>query len=114
MTSSGAERFTAASGGFHNGPAAAMITSAANERRSTINHHGVREGVSSLGAISNNRRVGGKSMRRGRGGTRRNSHHNTGRPSRPRSTNGCAKASGRELHMLTPRPAPVRNGWGGG
>ena len=47
-------------GGFHNGPAAAMIRIAASARRSSRSHHGVRDGVSSRGAMSNNRRVGGK------------------------------------------------------
>ena len=75
MTSSGAARFEVASGGFHSGPAAAMMTSAASVSRSKVSHHGVRDGVSSLGAISNKSRVGGKLMRRGRGGTSRSSHH---------------------------------------
>ena len=65
-------------GGFHIGPAAARITSAASVSRSSVSHHGVRAGVSSLGAMSNSMRVGGKAMRRGRGGTSRNSHHSTG------------------------------------
>ena len=54
--------------GFQIGPAAARMTSAAAASRSTVSHHGVREGVSSFGAMSNNSRVGGNSMRRGRGG----------------------------------------------
>ncbi len=95
MTRSGAARFDVASGGFHNGPAAAMITSAASVSLNNVSHHGVRAGVSSLGAISNSSRVGGKLMRRGRGGTSRSSHHKTGRLSRPSSTSGCAKPSGR-------------------
>src|SRR6516164_10317439 len=61
--------------GFQIGPAAARMMSAAAASRSAVSHHGVREGVSSLGAMSNNSRVGGNSMRRGRGGITRNSHH---------------------------------------
>ncbi len=85
-----------------------MMTSAASDSRSRISHHGVRDGVSSRGAISNRRRVGGKSMRRGRGGTSRNSHHKTGRLSRPSSTSGWAKASGSEgiMGVLPPRHVP--------
>ena len=81
-------------GGFHNGPEAARISSAASVSRSKVSHHGVRAGVSSFGAISNKSRVGGKLMTRGRGGTSRSSHHRIGRLTRPSSTSGCAKASG--------------------
>ena len=91
---SGAALLAVASGGFHNGPAAAMMTSAASVSRSKVSHHGVRDGVSSLGAISNNSRVGGKLIVRGRGGTSRSSHHRIGRLTRPISTSGCAKAKG--------------------
>src|SRR5215831_20890429 len=45
--------------GFQIGPAAAKITSAAASSRNAVSHHGVRAGVSSLGAMSNSRRVGG-------------------------------------------------------
>ena len=102
MISSGAARWPAASGGCHCGPAAAMMTSAASVSRNNVSHHGVRDGVSSLGAISNKSRVGGKSMRRGRGGTSRNSHHSAGRLIRPSSTSGCAKASGNEGDHAAP------------
>ena len=86
-----------------------MMTSAASVSRSNVSHHGVRDGVSSLGAISNSSRVGGKLMRRGRGGTSRSSHHKTGRPSRPSSTSGCAKPSGRATadHATLPGCAGV-------
>ena len=47
-----------------------------------------RAGVSSLGAIANRSRVGGKSMRRGRGGIKRNNHHSTGMQISPVSTSG--------------------------
>ncbi len=85
----------AASGGCHNGPAAATITRPASVSRIKVSHHGVRAGVSSLGAISNSSRVGGKSMRRGRGGIMRSSHHSTGSVNSPISTSGSAKPSGR-------------------
>src|SRR5579872_6074118 len=65
---SGAREVVAPTGGFQIGPAAARMTKAAAARRSAVSHHGVREGVSSFGAMSNNSRVGGNSMRRGRGG----------------------------------------------
>ncbi len=110
ITSMGAPRSEAPIGGFHSGPAAAIMTSAASESRSRISHQGVRAGVSSLGAISNKRRVGGKSMRRGRGGTSRSSHHRAGRLSRPSSTSGWAKPSGRK-DIMAPFPrrrAPAR------
>jgi hypothetical protein len=81
--------------GFQIGPAAARITSVAANRRNAVSHHGVRDGVSSFGAMSNNSRVGGNSMRRGRGGITRNSHHSTGRLSRPSSRMGSAKESGK-------------------
>ena len=81
----------AASGGCHNGPAAATMMMAASVSRSSVSHHGVRAGVSSFGAISSRSRVGGKSMRRGRGGIIRNSHHKTGNVSNPISTSGSAK-----------------------
>ncbi len=95
-----------ASGGFHIGPAAARITSAARVSRSSVSHHGVRAGVSSLGAMSNSMRVGGKAMRRGRGGTSRNSHHSAGNPMSAARTSGCAKASGRPgiIRVSPPRP----------
>ena len=80
--------------GFQIGPAAARITSAAAIRRNAVSHHGVRDGVSSFGAMSNNSRVGGNSMRRGRGGITRNSHHSTGRLNRPSSSKGSAKERG--------------------
>ena len=72
--------------------------------RKAVSHHGVREGVSSLGAISNKRRVGGNSTRRGRGGITRSSHHNTGRLRRPKSSSGSAKLKGRPAIM---RSAPL-------
>src|SRR5262245_39510766 len=53
--SKGAAWSVVASGGFHIGPAAAMITSAASVSRRSVSHQGVRDGVSSLGAISNSR-----------------------------------------------------------
>ena len=86
-----------AAGGFHSGPAAARITSVARVRRSSVSHHGVREGVSSFGLMSNSSRVGGNSMRVGLGGISRSSHHSTGRLSRPSSTSGLAKPSGRPI-----------------
>ena len=46
-------------------------------------------------------------MRRGRGGTSRSSHHSTGRLSRPSSTSGWAKPSGRPAIM---RASPARSG----
>jgi hypothetical protein len=86
--------------GFQIGPAAAKITSAAAVSRSAVSHHGVRDGVSSLGAMSNNSRVGGNSMRRGRGGITRNSHHNTGRLKSPSSKIGSANDSGSEAIIV--------------
>ena len=100
-TASGAAPPDVAMEGFHCGPAAARITSAAKSSRSKVSHHGVREGVSSFGAISKSIRVGGKSTRRGRGGMSRSSHHSTGRLSRPSSTSGCAKTSGSPAIMRT-------------
>ena len=89
--------------GFQIGPAAARMTSAAAARRSRVSHHGVRDGVSSLGLMSNNSRVGGNSIRLGRGGITRSSHHNTGRLNRPSSSSGCAKVKGRPRdHALRP------------
>ena len=41
-------------------------------------------------------------MRRGRGGITRNSHHSTGRLSRPISSNGSAKESGRPIMRMRP------------
>ena len=99
MINSGAARSVVASGGFHSGPAAAMMMRAAKVSRSSVSHQGVRDGVSSFGAISNSRRVGGKSTRRGRGGTSRSSHHSTGRLSKPSSTSGCANPSGSDPIM---------------
>ena len=93
-SASGALLLEVATGGFHNGPAAAMITSAASIKRSSVSHHGVRCGVSSRGAMSNRSRVGGNSIRRGCGGIRRSSHHSTGRLSSASRTSGCAKPSG--------------------
>ena len=72
--------------------------------RNAVNHHGVREGVSSFGAMSNNSRVGGNSMRRGRGAITLSSHHSTGRLSSPISSSGSAKESGRPAIM---RCAPL-------
>ena len=86
-----------ATGGFHNGPAAARMTSVASSEPQQVSHHGVRAGVSSFGLMSNNSRVGGKVTRRGRGGMSRRIHHSTGRLSRPSSTSGCAKPSGRPI-----------------
>ena len=90
------------------------MISAAAVRRNAVSHHGVREGVSSFGAMSNNSRVGGNSMRRGRGGITRNSHHNTGRLKRPNSSIGSAKESGqacdhalRPALTVTPRAPPL-------
>ncbi|MFK4513218.1 hypothetical protein ABIF20_000583 [Bradyrhizobium japonicum] len=88
--------------GFQIGPAAAKMTRAAARSRSAVSHHGVREGVSSLGAMSNSRRVGGNSIRRGRGGITRSSHHSTGRLTRPIRSSGSVKASGNPIM----RPAP--------
>jgi hypothetical protein len=85
--------------GFQIGPAAARMTSAAAASRSNVSHHGVRDGVSSLGAMSNNSRVGGNSTRRGRGGITRSSHHSTGRLTSPKSSSGSAKESGRPAIM---------------
>ena len=90
--------------GFQIGPAAARMISAAASRRRAVSHHGVREGVSSFGAMSNNSRVGGNSMRRGRGGITRNSHHSRGRLSSPSSRTGSAKDSGREAIMRCAPP----------
>ena len=75
------------------------MTSAAAASRSAVSHHGVREGVSSFGAISNNSRVGGNSMRFGRGGITRSSHHSAGRLNRPNSSIGSANESGRPAIM---------------
>ncbi len=102
-SASGADACVVASGGFHNGPAAAMISSVASVRRSSVSHHGVRAGVSSFGTMSNSSRAGGKSTRRGEGGISRSSHHSTGRLSSPSSTSGCAKPSGRPAIMRVSR-----------
>src|SRR5580700_1696625 len=51
---SGAREAEAPVSGFQIGPAAARMISAAAASRSAVSHHGVREGVSSLGAMSNN------------------------------------------------------------
>ena len=93
----GVEPLDVASGGFHSGPAAARMTSVASRSRNSVSHHGVRDGVSSFGLMSNSSRVGGNSTRSGRGGMSRNSHHRTGRLSRPRRMSGCAKPSGRPI-----------------
>ncbi len=97
--------FVVASGGFHSGPAAATMMSAASASRISVSHQGVRAGVSSLGAISRRSRVAGKSTRRGRGGINRSSHHSTGSISRPRRTSGSAKPS--DNPPIMPGP-PVR------
>ena len=96
------------SGGFHCGPAAAMITRAASVRRSKVSHHGVRAGVSSRGAMSNSSRVGGNETRRGRGGISRSSHHSAGRLSRPSRTSGWAKPRARPAITPASRAAPPR------
>ncbi|MGY4443681.1 hypothetical protein ACVW04_006500 [Bradyrhizobium sp. LM2.3] len=88
--------------GFQIGPAAAKMTRAAARSRNAVSHHGVREGVSSRGAMSNNRRVGGNSMRRGRGGITRSSHHSTGRLTRPIRSSGSVKASGSPIMRRAP------------
>ena len=75
------------------------MTSAAAVRRNSVSHHGVRDGVSSFGAMSNSSRVGGNSIRFGRGGITRSSHHSTGRLNRPISSSGSAKESGRPAIM---------------
>ncbi len=107
-SASGALALEVAAGGFHNGPAAAMMTSAASVSRSSVSHHGVRWGVSSLGPMSNSSRVGGKAMRRGCGGMSRSSHHSTGRLKSPSSTSGCAKPSGSHGIMRASRTGPRR------
>ena len=84
-----------ATGGFHSGPAAAMMTNAVRPSRKAVSHQGVRAGVSSFGTMSKSSRAGGKLSLRGRGGMSRNSHHSTGRLSRPSRTSGCAKPMGR-------------------
>ncbi len=113
ITRSGTLRLELASGGFHKGPAAAMTTSAASARRSSTSHHGVRDGVSSFGAISNSSRVGGNSIVRGRGGTSRSSHHKMGRPKSPSRTRGCAKARGKpEIMRSRPRRCAPSGGFG--
>ena len=101
-----------ATGGFHSGPAAAMMTSAASVRRSSVSHHGVRCGVSSFGLMSNNSRVGGNATRRGCGGISRSSHHRTGKLKSPSSTSGCAKPSGSQgiIGGLRCRSDPVAAG----
>ena len=106
-STSGALLPTASVRGFQIGPAAAKITSAAAISRSNVSHHGERDGVSSLGVMSNSSRVGGNSMRRGRGGITRSNHHSTGRLMRPVSSNGSANDSGspimrRALSCLRP------------
>ena len=104
-------RLAVSTGGFHSGPAAAMMTSAASVSRSSVSHHGVRRGVSSLGMMSNSSRVGGKSMRRGCGGMSRSSHHSTGRLSSPSSTSGCAKRERQaQDHACLPAMARRRSG----
>ena len=100
-----------ATGGFHKGPAAARMTSVASVSRSNVSHHGVRAGVSSFGLMSNNSRVGGNSIRRGRGGMSRRIHHNTGRLSRPSSTSGEAKPSGRPIMRTSRAPCRAAGGW---
>ena len=107
-SASGALAVEVATGGFHSGPAAAMMTSVASVSRSSVSHHGVRCGVSSLGEMSNRSRVGGKLMRRGCGGMSRSSHHSTGRLNRPSSTSGCAKPSGSHGIMRGSRVARPR------
>ncbi len=111
-----------ATGGFHNGPAAARMTSVASVSRSSVSHHGVRAGVSSFGLMSNNSRVGGNSTRRGRGGMSRRIHHSTGRLSRPEQHERRGKAErqahhadlpsampcGRRLDMAASLPSPMR------
>ena len=108
-SASGPDPPEVATDGFHIGPAAAKISSAASDRRSSVSHHGVRDGVSSFGAISNSSRAGGNSIRRGRGGISRSSHHSTGRLSRPSSTSGCAKPSGNPPIMRRPPLARSRD-----
>ncbi len=60
-------------------------------------HHGVRAGVSSFGRMSSSSFSEPYCWRRGRGGISRSSHHSTGRLSRPSSTSGSAKPSGRPI-----------------
>ncbi len=80
------------------------MTSAAAASRSRVSHHGVRDGVSSLGLMSNNSRVGGNSIRLGRGGMTRSSHHNTGRLNRPSSSSGCGEGEGSPAIMRCAPP----------
>ncbi len=95
--------------GFQIGPAAARMTSAAAASRNSVSHHGVREGVSSFGAMSNNSRVGGNSMRRGRGGITRNSHHNTRQAEQAQQQQRFGKGKGEARdHALRPAFTPAR------
>ena len=81
-----------------------MMINAASASRNSVSHHGVRAGVSSLGAMANRSRVGGKSIRRGRGGIRRSNHHRAGKVIRPVSTSGSVKPS--ESALIMPIPPP--------
>jgi hypothetical protein len=70
----GPEPFSAVSGfGLSTGSARAMITSAAAAMRINVSHQGVLAGVFSRLMRSSRMRVGGKAMRRGRGGIVRSS-----------------------------------------
>ena len=88
--------------GLSTGSASARITSAAASMRIRVSHHGVLAGVFSRLSRPTRMRVGGNSMRWGRGGTVRRSHQITGSASRPASSHGLRKAMGPSVMPASP------------
>ena len=92
--------------GLSTGSASARITSAAASMRISVSHQGVCAGVFSRFSMPTRMRVGGNSMRCGRGGMVRSSHQITGSASRPASSQGLRKAIGPSvMARLPPRRA---------
>ena len=91
--------------GLSTGSASARITRAAASMRMSVSHQGVLAGVFSRLSMPTRMRVGGNSMRCGRGGTVRSSHQITGKASRPASSQGLRKAIGPSVMPALPMPA---------
>ena len=94
--------------GLSTGSASARITSAAASMRISVSHQGVCAGVFSRFSMPTRMRVGGNSMRRGRGGMVRSSHQMTGKASRPASNHGLRKAMGPSVMACLPLPSPAQ------
>ena len=88
--------------GLSTGSASARMTRAAAAMRISVSHQGVCAGVFSRFSMPTRMRVGGNSMRRGRGGMVRSSHQITGRASRPASSQGLRKAIGPSVMARLP------------